>query len=99
MLQPLPNRGLIVADNVNDKHKRAGTRARSQQEADAQVVREKTARLRELRLAHEAANKAAAGAASGAKRTTIKKKPRKSGEKALPLSEWLTTQEKEGRRR
>ena len=87
-----------MADNLNEKHKRAGTKARSQHEADAEVIREKTARLRELRLAHEAANKTATGAVTAGRHTAIKKKPRKSGEKALPLSEWLTNQQKEGRR-
>lgn len=87
-----------MADNLNEKHKRAGTKARSQQEADAQVIREKTARLRALRLAHEAANKTATGAVTAGRHTAIKKQPRKSGEKALPLSDWLATQKNEGRR-
>jgi hypothetical protein len=82
----------------NEKHKRAGTKARSQQEADAQAVREKIARLRELRLAHEAANKTASGAVAPGSRTAIKKKASKAGEKALPLSEWLATQKNDGRR-
>lgn len=87
-----------MADNPNDKHKRAGTTAKPQHEADAQAIREKTARLRELRLAHEAAHKTATGAAAAGRHTAVRKKPRKSGEKALPLSEWLTTQQKDGRR-
>ncbi len=85
-----------MTDNPNEKRKRADAKAMSQQEADAQLMREKTARLRELRLAHEAANKTTTGATAG-RTTAIKKKPRKSGEKALPLSEWLTDQKKEGR--
>jgi hypothetical protein len=89
---------VILADHPNAKHKRAGTKARSQQDADAEVIREKTARLRALRLAHEAANKTATGAVPAGRQTAIKKKSRKPGEKALPLSEWLTTQQKEGRR-
>ena len=87
-----------MTDNRNQKHNRAGSKATSQQEADAQVIREKTARLRKLRLAHEAANKTATGPATAGRHTAAKKKPRKSDRKAVPLSEWLTDQQKEGRR-
>jgi hypothetical protein len=50
-----------MAENSKERRERAGADARSQQEADAQVVREKTARLRALRLARdaEAGNKTA----------------------------------------
>ncbi len=84
-----------MADGFDDKRERPGTKAVPQHELDAQALREKTARLRELRLAQGAAKAATDTAGS---RTAIKKKPRKSGEKGLPLSEWLTTQQKEGRR-
>lgn len=87
-----------MTDNLNEKHKRAGSKATPQHEAEAQAIREKTARLRELRLAHEAANKTATGALTAGRRAAIRKKPRKPGEKALPLSEWLTDQQKDGRR-
>jgi hypothetical protein len=86
-----------MTDNRNQKHNRAGSKATSQHEADAQVIREKTARLRELRLAHEAANKTA-GAVTAGRHTATKKKPRNADRKAVPLSEWLTDQQKEGRR-
>ena len=69
-----------------------------QYEADAEAIREKTARLKALRLAHEAANMSATGAASGGRRAASKKKPDKSVEKPKSLSEWLRTQQKEGRR-
>jgi hypothetical protein len=69
----------------------------SQLEADAEVYREKTARLKALRLAHEAANGTAPSAAVPAKRSAAKL--RKPGEKSLNLSQWLSTQEKEGRRK
>ena len=61
---------------------------------------EKTARLRELRLAREAANGGAVtrapvrGSAPAAKKT----KARKSGEKGPSLSDWLDTQQNQGRR-
>ena len=87
-----------MTDNRNQKHNRAGSKTTSQQEADAQAIREKTARLRELRLAHEAANKTATGAVTAGRRAATKKKPRESDRKAVPLSEWLTDQQKEGRR-
>ncbi|HEX2654404.1 MAG TPA: hypothetical protein VHN11_12230 [Xanthobacteraceae bacterium] len=64
-----------------------------QYEADSQAALEKTARLKALRLAQEAANPPA---------VTVKKKPRKSadksGKKNTNLAEWLSTQQKEGRR-
>ncbi len=87
---------MTVADG--SKENRGGTKALPQHEADARALREKTARLRELRLAQEAANKTATGAATVGRNAAIKKKPRKSGEKAVPLSDWLSTQQKEGRR-
>jgi hypothetical protein len=87
-----------VAHHRDEKRKRADTKARSQQEIDAQVIREKIARLRELRLAYEAANNSTTGVVRGGGHTAINKKPRKSDEKPLPLSEWLATQNKEGRR-
>ena len=72
----------------------------SQVEIDAQLIREKTARLRELRLAQEAANGGAAvrapvrSSAPAAK----KKQARKPGEKGPSLSDWLDTQQNQGRR-
>jgi hypothetical protein len=83
---------MTVTDGFDEKTERAGAKAMPQHEVDAQALREKTARLRELRLAHQPANKTATGAAG--KRTAVKKKPGKG----LPLSEWLSAQEKEGRR-
>ncbi len=85
-----------MADNPNDKRERA--KAVLQYEADAKAVLEKTARLRALRLAHEAANKEAAGAAGTVKRAAPKKKGGKSAGKAPSLSEWLATRQNEGRR-
>lgn len=85
-----------MADNLKEKREREGAVAMAQYEAEARAVREKTARLRELRLAREAA--AAASPVSG-KKTPVKKKARKKGGKAELLSAWLNDQQKEGRSR
>ena len=87
-----------MADHYQEKRARAGTTAMSQHEADAQLLREKTARLRALRLAQEAANRPAGGAASPNGRATTKKKAGKPREKAPSLSDWLAAQQNEGRR-
>ena len=77
--------------------KPVGAKAVPQHEIDAQLLREKTARLRALRLAQETANNSMSGTTG--KRTTAKKKsPGKAAEKSVSLSDWLTTQDKEGRR-
>jgi hypothetical protein len=78
------------------KHRNSSSKALSGPEADAQLLREKTARLRELRLAHEAAT---AAANPVVKKVATKAKPAKPSKKKPPLlSEWLDTQQKEGRR-
>jgi hypothetical protein len=82
-----------VADRQNDKA-RAGNKGPSP-EQEAQAVRDKTARLRALRLARDAANPPPPPAA---KRAAPKKKAGKSSETGPSLSEWLTTQQNEGRR-
>jgi hypothetical protein len=84
-----------MANNPNEK--RNGASAKSLQEAEAQAVREKMARLRAMRLAHEA-NLPAAKQTSvmrSAPRKTDRKKPGKS----VPLADWLSTQEESGRRK
>ena len=96
-----------MAENSKERRERAGANARSQQEADAQVVREKTARLRALRLARDAeagnktanktAKKTANSAATSGKPAAPKKKSRHSGKTGLSLSEWLAAQQKDGR--
>jgi hypothetical protein len=87
-----------VTDSSNEDRDRAGAKAVPQHEADARLLREKTARLRELRLAREAANPTVNDAAG--KRTVVKAKKAHaaSAKKAVPLSDWLTAQQKEGRR-
>lgn len=86
-----------MADRFKEKRERNGISAVSQHEADAQLVREKMARLRALRLAQEATNDAA-GRAAASRPAVAKKKARKSGEKTASLSDWLATQQNEGRR-
>jgi hypothetical protein len=86
-----------MADHFKEKRQRTGIKAMSQHEADAQAIREKTTRLRALRLAREGPTMPpAAATASGP--ATIKKKASKRREKAPSLSDWLATQQKEGRR-
>jgi hypothetical protein len=82
---------MTVNDIFDDKS--APVKTVPQHEIDAQLLREKTARLRALRLAQEAANGSMSGTTG--KRTAAKKK---SAEKSVSLSDWLTTQDKEGRR-
>jgi hypothetical protein len=80
----------------------------SQLEQDAQSLHEKTARLRELRLAHEAANGVARPTPQS--RPAAARKPAKSGGSKSgsgksgkskdrgSLAAWLATQEDQGRR-
>jgi hypothetical protein len=82
-----------MADNLKEKREREGAVAMAQYEAEARALREKTARLRELRLAREAA----APAAPVAGKKAPAKKPRKKAGKAELLSAWLADQKKEGR--
>lgn len=81
-----------MADPAKDRRNHSGINAIPQHEVDARLLREKTARLRELRLAREATAAAAAGPVAG------KKKPGKPREKTRSLSDWLVTQQNEGRR-
>jgi hypothetical protein len=95
---------MTVTDGIKDKNVPAGPKAMSQLEADAQALREKAARLRALRLAQETVNQTGVGTAG--RRTALKKSlgksgsksGSKSGAKSVPLSNWLTTQQNEGRR-
>jgi hypothetical protein len=85
-----------VDDGSNDKREQSGPKGIPQYEIDAEAVREKTARLRDLRLAQGAAGKT--GAATTGKRTATKKKTGKSAEKAVPLSDWLNNEQEGGHR-
>jgi hypothetical protein len=87
-----------MPDRFNEKRGKV-TKAVSQVEIDAQRIREKTARLRALRLAQEAANGGAAVRAPARSAPSVKKKQaRKPGEKGPSLSDWLDTQQNQGRR-
>ena len=87
-----------MADDSDQKSERAGAKSIPQHEIDAQALREKTARLRELRLA-QGGNGNSVTSSAGGKRPASKGTASKKGSgKARPLSEWLSTQEKEGRR-
>jgi len=93
-------RGLTMPDASNDKGRKARTKVMSQLETDVQLIREKTARLRELRLAKEAANGGAVARAPTRSRAPAAKKikARKSDEKGQSLSDWLDAQHNQGRR-
>jgi hypothetical protein len=91
-----------MPDSLKDKR----GKPLSQLEQDAQALHEKTARLRELRLAHEAANgpaKPAPQSRPAAARKPAKSGGAKSGKSGAgkdrgSLADWLTTQENQGRR-
>ena len=93
----------MAADSKNtrsqsrlEKAAREDQKVRVHYEVEAKAVAEKTARLRALRLAKEAADRAAADKtpAAAKKSKAVKKRP-KAGES---LSDWLADQDKMGRR-
>ena len=84
-----------MADHFKEKRQQAGIKAMSQHEADAQAIREKTTRLRTLRLAREGPTTPLTATIAG-QPATVRKKAGKP--KAPSLSDWLVTQQKEGRR-
>jgi hypothetical protein len=86
-----------VAEGGDEKNERPGGKTMPQHEIDAQITREKTARLRALRLAQEAANGTTVKSAARGKRAAGKASG-KSPEKGKSLSDWLSMQEKGGRR-
>ena len=92
-----------MTDDSQKKGGRHGSKTLAQHEADAKAVQDKIERLRALRLAHEAATKPArsAGPPAAAKRpATAKGKGKASAPArgASTLSEWLATQQRQGRR-
>jgi hypothetical protein len=89
---------MTVTNSSDEKAALAGAKAVPQHELDAQAMREKIARLRELRLAQEAATGKTASSPPVKRAATSKKPPRKGEQKSVPLSDWLATQQKEGRR-
>ncbi len=93
----------MAADSKNsrsqsrlEKAAREDEKVRVHYEVEARSVAEKTARLRALRLAKEAADRTAAASAppTAKKAKAVKKRP-PSGKS---LSEWLADQDKMGRR-
>jgi hypothetical protein len=87
-----------VAEGGDEKNERPGGKTLPQHEIDAQITREKMARLRALRLAQEAANGPAVKPTAVRKRAGSKKASGHAPDKGKSLSDWLSTQEKEGRR-
>ena len=94
----------MAADSKNtraqsrlEKAAREDGKVRVHYEVEAKSIAEKTARLRALRLAKEAADRTAADRMPV---TTKKSKAPKKGPKAAgaSLSEWLSDQDKMGRR-
>jgi hypothetical protein len=77
--------------------------ARPQHEIDAQIMREKSARLRELRLARDAALSGGTPAPKAPRKATGKAPRKEPGnerkaERSVSLSQWRSVQEREGRR-
>jgi hypothetical protein len=94
-------KGPTVADS--EKREKPGTKAVSQIEIDAQALREKTARLRELRLAHEAAKGTDVKGRPSTPVRVSRPPPAKKGKATKPaakgsLSDWLDSQKDQGRR-
>jgi hypothetical protein len=87
-----------VSEGDGDNSQRPSGKTVPQHEIDAQITREKMARLRALREAQEAANGPAVKPTTVRKRTGSKKASGKAPDKGKSLSDWLSTQEKEGRR-
>src|SRR5262249_55249403 len=80
---------------TNDSgERRAGGKAMTPQEAEAQAVRDKMARLRALRLAQEAAHPKPGKAPA---RASARKK--EAPAKSVPLTDWLSAQDQQGRRK
>jgi hypothetical protein len=86
-----------LASNSKETRDREAAQAKALYEADAQAVRDKTARLKALRLAKEAAE-LETGVAKKSVTPKGKKKPVDPKAKAQPLSDWLKGQQGAGRR-
>jgi hypothetical protein len=87
-----------MANRVTQRTDRRGSKTVLPYEAEARAIEEKTARLKALRLARDAAE--AASAPPPVVRTVASRKSAKKAAagSAASLSEWLATQQKEGRR-
>jgi hypothetical protein len=85
-----------LAGNSKETRDREAAQAKALYEADAQAVREKTVRLKALRLAKEAAELEA-----GITKKSVAPKSKKAADpksKGQPLSDWLKGQQGAGRR-
>ena len=97
-------KGIIVASNSKDggrsgrleKAAQEGASAAAQYEAEARAQRDKTARLKELRLARDVAQ--GIGTAAPKKVPAAKKVSKEKKKKPVPLADFLTTQAKSGHR-
>jgi hypothetical protein len=87
-----------VSDGSDDKGEQPAAKTVPQHELDAQITREKMARLRALRLAQQSAAAPPHKPAASGKRTGSKKSTSKAADKSVSLADWLSTQAKEGRR-
>jgi hypothetical protein len=87
-----------MADRSEKERNPPAVKTIPQHEVDARLLREKSARLKELRLAHEAANAHAGSPAVVSGQKKLKKRTGKSADKSQSLSDWLTMQQNEGRR-
>ena len=85
-----------MADHSKEARNREA-QAKVSYEAEAQALREKSARLKALRLAKEAAELGSAPV-KRAPASVGKKKSADSKAKAQPLSDWLRSQQGAGRR-
>jgi hypothetical protein len=79
-----------------EKAAQEGASATALYEAEARAMRDKTARLRELRLARDAAE--GIGTAAPKKAATVKKAGKEKKKKPVPLSDFLDSQTKGGHR-
>jgi hypothetical protein len=74
-----------------------GRKAMSEYEAEGVAMRAKTARLRALRLARDAAEAQAEAAAPAKKPAKAKRAAKAAAKPGAKLSEWLSDREKDGR--
>ena len=94
---PFTEKEADLAGNSKETRDREAAQAKALYEADAQAVRDKTARLKALRLAKEAAD-LDAGVGKKSVAPKGKKKAADTKAKGQPLSEWLKGQQGAGRR-
>jgi hypothetical protein len=87
-----------LANNSKEDRERDAVKARAQYQAEGQAIRDRTAQLRSLRLAKEAAELASGVKKKNAATRKDKKEPGTRKAKSVPLSAWLTAQQGAGRR-